>query len=189
MAARDPDPRAALITVLVPAPARCAGGSAYVSLKTVPEGGAGRSRESVLPGLRPLAGRASARTSCHRGRLGQRPPAQRRGDPRAGDKPCKSRARRRDRPRFSQPICSRYCSRLYALADTDGADDGHIGALLDEAHRDELVEQLLVEGHGGGVVPALELHLWIEVRTLSAQRRSETFSTRGLVLQHEQAKT
>src|SRR5271170_5578326 len=73
-----------------------------------------------------------------------------------------------------------------ALADTDGADDGDVGALLDEPQRDELVEQLLVEGDARGLVPALELHLGVEVRTLRAERGSEAISTRSFVLQHQE---
>ena len=49
------------------------------------------------------------------------------------------------------------------LADPDGADDGDVGVGVEEAQRDELVEQRPVEGDLGGRVPGFELHGGIEV--------------------------
>jgi hypothetical protein len=57
---------------------------------------------------------------------------------------------------------------------------------LEEAKRDDLVEQRLVERHLGGVVPRFELHRWIEVSPLRAQRAREAVAARGLVGEHEQ---
>src|SRR5207302_1926407 len=48
------------------------------------------------------------------------------------------------------------------LADADGADDGDVLVLIEEAERGELLEERAVEGDAGGVIPALDAYGGIE---------------------------
>ena len=72
------------------------------------------------------------------------------------------------------------------LADADGADDGDVGVGLEEAQRDELVEQRAVEGDLGGRIPRLELHRGIEAGALGAERDGLAVAAGGLVAEDEQ---
>src|SRR5439155_4136139 len=72
------------------------------------------------------------------------------------------------------------------LADADGADDRDVGVGFEEAQRDQLVEERLVEGHLGGGIPGLELHGRIELGALGAERGGLAVAARDLVAQDQE---
>jgi len=72
------------------------------------------------------------------------------------------------------------------LANADGANDRDVPVRLDEPHRDELVEQLLVVLHFRRRVPALELHVGLEERALGAGRRCGAVAALALVGEQEE---
>ena len=63
------------------------------------------------------------------------------------------------------------------LSDSDGPDDGEVMMRLEEAKRDELVEQRLVERHFAGLVPRFELHHRIEASALRAERAGQAVAS------------
>ena len=72
------------------------------------------------------------------------------------------------------------------LSDADGTDDGHVAVRLDEAHRDELVEQLLVVLDLRRRIPSFEVHAGSELRALRACRRGGAIATLTLVGEQEE---
>jgi len=76
--------------------------------------------------------------------------------------------------------------RQEGLADADWADDRDVRVGFEEAQRDELVPQRPVVGDLRGGVPALELHLRVEVAALGAQAGGAAIAATDLVSEDEQ---
>jgi len=72
------------------------------------------------------------------------------------------------------------------LADADGADDGDVFVLVEEAQRGELTQQGAVEGDARGVVPALEPPRRVEAGLLGPHGRGGAVAAAHLVGQDGQ---
>ena len=73
-----------------------------------------------------------------------------------------------------------------ALADADGPDEGDVVMRLQEAERDELVEERAIEGDVGRGVPVLELGARVEAGPLRPQGGGQAVPARHLVGEDEQ---
>ena len=72
------------------------------------------------------------------------------------------------------------------LADAHRPDDRDVRVRLEEAERDEFVPQRAVVGDFRSLVPALKLHLRVEVAALGAHGSGAAVAAADLVGEHEQ---
>jgi hypothetical protein len=72
------------------------------------------------------------------------------------------------------------------LAHAHGADDGDVGALLEKAQGDELVEHGLVVADGSGLVPAFQAHGRVQACPLRTDGSGLAVRAGGLVGENEQ---
>ncbi len=73
----------------------------------------------------------------------------------------------------------------HGLAHADRAQDEDVGRLLQEAQAAQLVPELVVEAHGGGLVPRLQAHGRVEVGGAGAEVATDTITAGTLVSEDE----